>query len=493
MRPTDELPILFADRVQSLNYDGPTPPSIFADAGTSIDLATGTITSTGLVVDGVTGDLSVRGDITASELVILDQTGLAEAARFFTTPPGSLFALDTGFAFAFPSVEADRTRGVAGGATGALGVDTVGINGTVAKFSSQVSSWSELALAEDYQYGTAEVYGYSDIDTGYAEATLFAEASLGAPSGSGALAQSSVKVIAVPEGYVATPVPYSIEVQGTMRVRSGFNDTLRATPSELLVSSGSAEVRIGEWSSGSTYSAIEGAAGYLLLGRGSVGVNDSIFLRAAGTGSVNIGTNGSNDLVIANGGDVTVVDAFTAGGLITGATVRVDDGTVSVPAVRFTSDANCGMYRATTDRVGIAAAGVAACLIESGNFWARGVWFTATASTVEVRAIDSSGRLGYFSSSIDTKREVEPIEVERAVGIIDALAPVWYRSACEVDRPDWSHYGLIAEAVADIDPRLVGFDDDGKPMTVAYTSIVVPLVAYVQQLAARLAALESAA
>jgi hypothetical protein len=42
------------------------------------------------------------------------------------------------------------------------------------------------------------------------------------------------------------------------------------------------------------------------------------------------------------------------------------------------------------------------------------------------------------------------------------LRPVWYRSAIPTDRQDWSHYGLIAEEVADIDPRLVhwGYRDE---------------------------------
>lgn len=493
MKPTDETPIIFADRVQSLNYDAPDLGETFADAGTSIDLATGTITSTGLVVDGVTGDLDVRGDITASELIILDSTGTVEAARFFTTPPDSLFNLETGFSFAFPAVEANRTRGVAGGATGALGVDTVGIGGTIAKFSSQVSSWSELVGGDDYQYGTAEVYGYSNIDTGYAEATLFAEAMLGSPSGSGALGQGMVKVIAVPEGYTATSVPYSIEMLGTLRVRSGFNDTLRAEPSHTLISNDSAEVRIGEWTGGSTFAAVEAENGWLLLGRNGV-ANDPIYLRNAGTGAVHIGSNNSNDLTIANGGAITTVGALTTGGLLTSGTlVRADDGTVSAPAFAFTADTNTGIYRATTDRVGIAAGGVAGCLVEDANFWARGVWFTATASTVDVRAINNAGQLGYFSSSLDTKTDIEPMDLDRAVALVDGLRPIWYRSTNEVDRPDWSHYGFAAEHVAALDPRLVGFDADGKPMTVAYSSMVVPVVAYLQALAERVAALESRA
>jgi hypothetical protein len=35
------------------------------------------------------------------------------------------------------------------------------------------------------------------------------------------------------------------------------------------------------------------------------------------------------------------------------------------------------------------------------------------------------------------------------------MRPVWFRSTSSNDRKDWSWYGLIAEEVAEIEPRLV--------------------------------------
>ena len=35
--------------------------------------------------------------------------------------------------------------------------------------------------------------------------------------------------------------------------------------------------------------------------------------------------------------------------------------------------------------------------------------------------------------------------------------PVWYRSKAPADREDWGFYGLIAEEMAEVDPRLVTF------------------------------------
>ena len=33
--------------------------------------------------------------------------------------------------------------------------------------------------------------------------------------------------------------------------------------------------------------------------------------------------------------------------------------------------------------------------------------------------------------------------------------PVWYRSLCSSDNPDYGYWGFIAEEVAEVDPRLV--------------------------------------
>lgn len=99
MRPTDELPVIFADQIRSLNYDGPDGGEIFADTGTLLDLATGTITSTGLVVDGTTGDVAVRGDITATSLE-LQVDGITRATYSELTPRGF-----TGHGFTYVSAD----------------------------------------------------------------------------------------------------------------------------------------------------------------------------------------------------------------------------------------------------------------------------------------------------------------------------------------------------------------------------------------------------
>ena len=109
--------------------------------------------------------------------------------------------------------------------------------------------------------------------------------------------------------------------------------------------------------------------------------------------------------------------------------------------------------------------------------------------------VTSSGVLQRSTSSGRFKTEVEDLEVGRADAILN-LRPVWYRSICQSDNPDWSWYGLIAEDVAQVEPRLVHWgyesddletveveievekertvkDDDGNETVEAYTDTVL--------------------
>jgi hypothetical protein len=58
------------------------------------------------------------------------------------------------------------------------------------------------------------------------------------------------------------------------------------------------------------------------------------------------------------------------------------------------------------------------------------------------------------TSSIRYKTDVETINAQYADNILN-LRPVWYRSLAQADKKDWSWYGLIAEEVAIVEPRLV--------------------------------------
>ena len=60
------------------------------------------------------------------------------------------------------------------------------------------------------------------------------------------------------------------------------------------------------------------------------------------------------------------------------------------------------------------------------------------------------------TSSERYKKDIETLEDKYADAVL-GLRPVWYKSKCKADNPDYSHWGLIAEEVAKVDPRLVTF------------------------------------
>lgn len=66
----------------------------------------------------------------------------------------------------------------------------------------------------------------------------------------------------------------------------------------------------------------------------------------------------------------------------------------------------------------------------------------------------ASNQLLRSTSSAYYKRDIEDLEHEYADALL-RMRPVWYRSKAEHDNPAHSWYGLIAEDVAKIDPRLV--------------------------------------
>jgi len=98
---------------------------------------------------------------------------------------------------------------------------------------------------------------------------------------------------------------------------------------------------------------------------------------------------------------------------------------------------------------------------------------TSTATTNYLR-IASSGLIYRSTSSIAYKTDVEDMDDAYADAILN-LRPVWYRSTCEGDNPDHSHWGFIAEEVEQVDPRLCSFKDVEVTQDEAGNNVVTPL------------------
>ncbi len=82
-------------------------------------------------------------------------------------------------------------------------------------------------------------------------------------------------------------------------------------------------------------------------------------------------------------------------------------------------------------------------------------------------SIDSTGKLGTFTSSRRFKREIKPME--KVSDAILSLKPVTFHY--KSDNTNTAQFGLIAEAVAEVNPDLVIRDKEGKPYTVRYDAV----------------------
>jgi hypothetical protein len=99
---------------------------------------------------------------------------------------------------------------------------------------------------------------------------------------------------------------------------------------------------------------------------------------------------------------------------------------------------------------------------------------TASGANAFLDSADSN-RLYRSSSSLVYKKDVETLDHTYADNI-HLLRPVWYRSKCEADCSDWSWFGLIAEEVAEIEPRLVhyGYQEDAYEVVDITETVELP-------------------
>lgn len=118
-----------------------------------------------------------------------------------------------------------------------------------------------------------------------------------------------------------------------------------------------------------------------------------------------------------------------------------------------------------------------------------------TASAANVFIDSSTGLISRSTSSLRYKTDVEDLTDEEGDAVL-SLRPITYLSSAPNDNQELRHFGLIAEEVAEVDPRLVEYSIDeneqSRPESVRYERLCVLLLDVVQRLEARVAALEAA-
>jgi hypothetical protein len=108
-------------------------------------------------------------------------------------------------------------------------------------------------------------------------------------------------------------------------------------------------------------------------------------------------------------------------------------------------------------------------LSNDGTLTCQGVFDQTTANAANVQ-VDAAGVVRRSTSSAKYKTDIETLQDSYADAILN-VRPVWYRSTCEADNPNYGWWGFIAEEVAAIDPRLVHwktvevtYDENGSPI-----------------------------
>jgi hypothetical protein len=92
--------------------------------------------------------------------------------------------------------------------------------------------------------------------------------------------------------------------------------------------------------------------------------------------------------------------------------------------------------------------------IESGGLFYSLPTYNNTTGAAANMFVGADGVFARSTSSIKYKTNIEDLDHSRADAILN-FRPIWYRSTTKMDNPNWSWYGLIAEEVAEIEPRLV--------------------------------------
>ena len=109
----------------------------------------------------------------------------------------------------------------------------------------------------------------------------------------------------------------------------------------------------------------------------------------------------------------------------------------------------------------------------NGASYFDGVYNTVVSGVAANVWISGGAQLARITSSIKYKKDVETIDYSYSEAILNHCRPVWYKSRCEMDNPDWGFWGFIAEELVEIDPRLVSWkteetvtDENANPNTI---------------------------
>ena len=190
--------------------------------------------------------------------------------------------------------------------------------------------------------------------------------------------------------------------------------------------------------------------------------------------------------------------------------LQAADGTKAAPGYSFGSDSDTGIHRPHSNVIEMVGNGkrMLQLGIDAGSVQ-TGAWMpTISTRTISTPAnvwihtdAAQEGALFRSTASRAFMQEVEAVNFEATNSVYD-LEPIWFRSTCDGDDIEHSHYGLAAEDCAAVDPRLaiMATDENGVETAdnVNTNAVIALLVSAVktqretiESLTARIEALET--
>ncbi len=122
-----------------------------------------------------------------------------------------------------------------------------------------------------------------------------------------------------------------------------------------------------------------------------------------------------------------------------------------------TADADSGSLNFFTKPVAGAIANTFV-LNTNGNILSLITYNTTTANAADLNVASGTGQFLRSTSSEKMKDEIQPISLEYSGKIFDMIdACIFYKSKCAADNKEHTFYGISAEQLAEIEPRLVSW------------------------------------
>ena len=110
------------------------------------------------------------------------------------------------------------------------------------------------------------------------------------------------------------------------------------------------------------------------------------------------------------------------------------------------------------------------------SLYCRGAYVGSVGATNRDLYADSTGKIGYVSSSERYKDNITDMD---NIDWIYNLRPVNF--VYKADENQTNQYGLIAEEVETINPDFVSYNDEGQAETVSYSQLITPMLKAIQE------------